>query len=178
MKIIATHEAQPGDLVFCDGRGIVAWSIRMGQRFRRDWNKAKDRTGDRYNHVAILDKQNSDGDWTLLQAVTKGVVQDHHNNPSRLSHYSHYVIVTCPADRERTIRFARSQVGHKYGYLTTACFIFTFLSPKFLNVMVPRTWICSALAAESLRFGGWFHDWSDIYQVSPAQLWCALERTK
>lgn len=80
-----------------------------------------------------------------------------------------------PGDRERTVTFARAQVGHKYGFVTIASIVITLFTPGFINVMLPNVWICSALAAESIRFGNWLHDWPDIYLVTPAQLWCALE---
>lgn len=175
VKAVPKSEITRGDLVFCCGHGVVAWGIRTAQRLRRDWGNATERYGDQYDHVAIVDRQLTDGDWTLVQALTHGVVEDRVGQPSRLSHYERYVVVANPADRERTLQFARSQIGYKYGFLTVMSFIFTLLSPRFFNIMLPRTWICSALAAESLRYGAWLHDWPDIYQVSPAQLWCALE---
>ena len=170
-----TPTIEPGDLVFCNGRGVVAWSIRGAERLSRDWDRARGHEGTRFNHVAIVDRQLPDGDWALIQALQVGVVVDRDESPSRLSEHRHFRVVSCPGDRERTLTFARAQEGHRYGFVTILSFVITLFTPRFINVMLPRTWICSALAAESLRYGAWLHDWPDIYQVSPAQLWLALE---
>jgi len=165
----------PGDLVFCYGKGAVAWGIRMAERFRRDWRNASEARGDKFDHVAIVEAPLPDGDWTLIQALGSGVVADAPGKPSRLSHYDRYSVVACPGDRSRTVAFARAQIGRPYGFVTIASILVTLLTPYFINVMLPETWICSALAGESIRFGAWLHSWPDIYQVSPAQLWCGLE---
>lgn len=166
---------EPGDLIFCYGRGAVAWGIRMAERFRRDWNDATEAAGDRFDHVAIVDRQLPDGDWSLIQALSNGVVADSPSAPSRLSHYDRYVAVKCPGDGARTVAFATAQVGAKYGFVTIASILVTLLTPRFLNVMLPGTWICSAVGAECLRFGGWLHNWPDLYDVSPAELFVALQ---
>jgi hypothetical protein len=170
----APADIGPGDLVFCYGKGAIAWAIRTVERYRRDWGRVTEELGDKFDHVAIVDAALPDGDWTLIQALSDGVVEDKPGKPSRLSHYDGYVIATCPGDRTLTVSFARAQVGHKYGFITILSFLITLFTPGFINVMLPKTWVCSALAGESLRYGNWLHDWPDIYQVSPAQLWCAL----
>lgn len=161
-----TPTYQPGDLVFCHGRGFVAGAIRLAERLRF-------RGGDFYNHVAVLMER--DGvDWRVVQAEGRGVTSS--GFLSHLAPGGKYVVVPPPAgiDRAQVLAFAQAQVGERYGFLTIASIVATLLSPKFVNVMLPYTWICSALAAESLRAGGWLHNWGDIYQVSPAQLWDAL----
>jgi hypothetical protein len=170
-----TELIEPGDLVFCNGRGIVAWAIRACERLSRDWDRALGHQQTRFNHVAIADHQLDDGDWALIQALGSGVVMDRETGVSRLSQYHHYSIVSCPADRQLTLEFARAQEGRRYGFVSIISFLITMFSPGFVNVMLPQTWICSALVAESLRYGAWLHDWPDIYQVTPAQLWLALE---
>lgn len=132
--------------------------------------------GSRFNHVAIVDYQLPDGDWALIQALGSGVILDRELGPSRLSQHHHFSVVSCPANRELTLQFARAQEGRRYGFVSILSFVVTMFSPGFVNVMLPQTWICSALAAESLRYGAWLHDWPDIYQVTPAQLWLALEK--
>jgi hypothetical protein len=174
VSVTTPPEIGSGDLVFCYGKGAVAWGIRMVERYRRDWGRDTEERGAAFDHVAIVDASLPDGDWTLIQALSDGVVEDVPGKPSRLSHYERYAIAECPGDRTRTVAFARSQVGHKYGFITILSFLLTLFTPGFINVMLPKTWVCSALAGESLRFGTWLHDWPDVYQVSPAQLWCAL----
>ena len=159
---------QAGDLVFCHSKGLVGKGIRLAEwiRFRR---------GDMYNHVAIVDTQvpGSD-DWFVIQAEARGVT-----NLGRLSSIApggDYIVLPLPAgcDASKVIEFASDQVGRSYGFLTIASILVTLLSPKFVNVMLPNTWICSAVSAEALRFGGWYHTWPDIYQVNPAELWEAV----
>lgn len=157
-----THQA--GDLVFCHSSGIVGRAIRLAERLR--W-----RPGSFYNHVALLSEAVGD-DWRVIQAEGKGVT-----DTALLSSVvpgGTYAVFTCPADRAKVLEFAHAQVGRRYGFLTIASIVVTLLSPQFLNVMLPDTWICSAVAAESLRAGGWLRNWDDIYQVSPAQLWDTL----
>lgn len=177
---ISILDAQPGDLVFCHSTGIVGAGIRLIEKLRRDWAKTNEASGARYNHVAILDAPLPNGDWSVIQAEAAGVVQDTPEKPSRLSTVTpggFYSIVQLPheVDRDDVIAFARAQVGFKYGFVTDASILLTLFTPKFLNVMTPHTWICSALGAESLRCGGWVHLWPDLYAVTPAQLWLALE---
>ena len=149
-----------GDLAFFDSPGAISRAIRIAEWFR--WRK-----GDHWNHVAILD-EDSDG-WTIIEAEGRGVTRG-----NKLA--GNYEIVPLPegVDPQKVLEFARAQVGRQYGFLTIASIVLTIISPKFINVMLPDTWICSALAAESLRCGGWIHNFGDIYQVSPAELWDAL----
>jgi hypothetical protein len=158
-----------GDLVFCHNTDIVSRAIRWGEwlRFRK---------GDYYNHVGTLDVQvpQSD-DWFVIEAIGHGVT-----NLGRLSSLvkpgGTYTIVPAPdgVNTDKQMEFLNEQVGDHYGFLTIASIITTLLSPAFINVMLPNTWICSALAAEALRAGGWIHCWPDLYQVNPAQLFEAL----
>jgi hypothetical protein len=71
---------------------------------------------------------------------------------------------------------ARGEVGAEYGFGSIASIVVTELSPRPVRFDFRRggTWICSALGAEALRAGGWYHQWPDIYQVRPAQLYSAL----
>jgi hypothetical protein len=61
-------------------------------------------------------------------------------------------------------------LGEHYGFVTIAS-ILALLTPRLLNVMMPNTWTCSAVAAEALRAGGWLHNWPDVFQVKPSDLW-------
>lgn len=166
METIPLSTAIAGDLVFCYNTSLVGRAIRLAERLR--W-----RSGSSYNHVAILDNKTA-GSWTLIEAVGRGVTR---GSPLTSSDRKNgYVIVPLPEGtcREDVLAFARAQVGTKYGYLTLVSILVTLFSPKFVNVMLPNTWICSALAGESLRCGGWIHTFGDIYQVSPAELSEAL----
>jgi len=160
---ISIDAATAGDLVFYDSPGDVAWVLKVAQRIR--WK------GDK-NHVAWLDHQAADGSWFIGQAEGCGVTDD---KPLILGPNDVIVKVPIGCDRAKALTFWRAQVGLKYGFLTIVSELFTLLSPKFFDVMLPDTWICSALAGEGLRFGGWYRASGDIYQVTPDELWTALQ---
>lgn len=181
MTTIALADARPGDLVFCHGSGIISAGIRLCERFRRDYPYGVALTteapGDRWNHVAVLSKLHGEprypGSWTVMQAEGKGVTDG-----SDLATVGEFEIVRLPegCDRALVLDFMARQVAEsrKYGYVTIASILLTLFTPRFLNVMTPWTWICSAVAGESLRYASWYHSWPDSYCVSPAQLWMAL----
>lgn len=160
---------EPGDLVFCHSKGVIGKAIRLGEwlRFRR---------GSHYNHVAILDQpvSGTTDDWWVIQAEARGVSET--GKLSDIAPGGSYTVVPLPkgVDSLQVLDFASAQVGRPYGFVTIASIVVSLLLPKFINIMLPDTWICSAVAAESLRAGGWLHNWADVYQVTPAQLWDAL----
>ena len=156
----------PGDLVFCHSKGIVSLAIRWAERLR--WRHAS-----QWNHVAIIDRV-VDGKTYVIQAEGKGVTNI--RTLDEVAPGGSYIIVRPPqsVDVESLLHFARKQVGAQYGFLTIAAVALSLILPWFITVRIPNTWICSALAAESLRAGGWIHDWPDLYLVSPAQLRLAL----
>ena len=164
--LIDSADALPGDLVFCHGTGVVSRAIRLAERLH--WQG-----GDFYNHVAVLDMQTPTG-WTVIQAESRGVTRG--RALSTIAPGGSYSIVRAPSDAFRAdiLAFARSQVGSDYGFLTIASIVLTILVPGSISFMFPNSWICSALAAEALRCGGWVHSWPVMAQVSPAQLWEAL----
>lgn len=165
----------PGSLVFVHGRGVVAWAIRFCQWLRRDW-RGTEKAGAHWNHVAILDKryETDQGDfWTVIQAEGRGVT-----DTGWLHELGSYEIVPVPdgVDADEVRSFGRKQMGVKYGFLTIASILATLFTPKWIEFRRGNTWICSALAGEALRWGGWYHSWPSIYAVSPAQLYIAVTR--
>ena len=166
--------SQAGSLVFCHNTNIVGRAIRWGEwlRFRK---------GDFYNHVATLETPVplSDGDWFVIEALGSGVT-DLGRLSSIVAPGGTYTIVPAPSavDTAKQLAFLRAQVGQRYGFLTIVSIIASLLTPAFINVMLPNTWICSAVAAEALRAGGWLHNWPDLYQVNPAQLFEELDTSQ
>lgn len=163
---IPIEAAVEGDLVFCHSTGIISRAIRVAEWIR--WRK-----GSTYNHVAILDVQQLDG-WTVIQAEARGVTRG--AKLSTIAPGGTYSIVGLPTgcNRAEVLAWARQSVGRRYGWVTIVSILVTIFSPGFFDVMLPFTYICSALAADSLGHGGWMQQWSDIYAVTPAQLWDAL----
>ena len=160
-----------GDIVFCHTTGVLGKAIRVGEwlRFKR---------GSEWNHVAIIDRIEN-GVPYIIQAEAKGVTSD--KPLDSIAPNGHYIIVKQPEgiDRFKTLEFARAQVGKPYGFLTIAFLVIDILTPNWFPAFRrKRSWICSALVMESLRYGGWFHDWDDIYIVTPAQAHIALFQSK
>ncbi|HEX7355258.1 MAG TPA: hypothetical protein VF288_10550 [Mycobacteriales bacterium] len=106
---------------------------------------------------------------TVIQADGAGVVE---SDLSSVGGALTFLRPPAGAEPSRTVAFARGEVGAHYGFLTIGSIAVDILTPSWLHVPVmrPGTWICSAFAAEALRFGGWYHRWPDIYQVTPAEL--------
>jgi len=160
--VLPLESAVVGDLVFFDSADEISRLIRWAERLR--WR------GDK-NHVAWLDHQEADGTWILGQAQGSGVTD---TAPLVLGPKDVVVSLPTGANRDKVLYFLRQQVGVKYGFLTDFSIFLTILLPWFLRVMRSNTWICSAVVAEGLRFGGWYHPWGDIYQVAPDPLFTVL----
>ena len=156
----------PGDIVFAHNSGWMARLIRVGE-----WLKLRQ---DTWNHVAILDRQ-IDGEWYVIQAEIRGVT-----NTGKLSEIApggNYEVIPCPCNASEVLRFARGEVGTEYGILTILAIAIDILTwslvPSFRSSRRP-SWICSALGAESLRFGGWYHRYNSVYDVTPQDVYDAL----
>ena len=154
---------QPGDLVFCSTNGIIGKGIRWAQR------RLPDRVDAESNHVAILDRF-VDGEWYIVQAEPTGVTDD--KKLSSINGTFEVVELPRTTNRDPVLRFARSQVGLKYGYLSIlSCAVDMFL-PEIICIRQSRTWICSGLVAGALWFGGFIEaaSWNDMYSMTPAEI--------
>jgi len=158
----------PGAIGFAHGKGIIPWAIRLGERLRF-------RSGDFWSHAFIVA---GDGpDPLIIQAEAHGVTDD--KPLSTVAPGGSYEIVPLPkgCDPAKVLEFARSQVGQQYGWLSIASVVVHILTPAWLpipSLRTARTWICSAIAGEALRYGGWLHDWADIYEEVPSELYAAI----
>jgi hypothetical protein len=166
-------DIQPGDLIFCHSKGSISRAIRIAQWFR--W-----RGGATYNHVALVDEIVGDKVY-VIQAESRGVTgKDHHRRTlEEVAPGGEYHVIKPPSkvSRNRMLFFARAQVGSYYGFFTIASILLNILTPRwFVAVRLANTWICSAVVGESLRYGGWYEEWYDIYQVTPAELYLALTK--
>jgi len=113
----------------------------------------------------------------VIQAEARGVTSV--RTLAEVCPGGHYVLVKSPSkvSNARTLAFARNEVGSKYGFFTIASIVLNLLSPEWMTFRWTNSWICSAVSAEALRFGGWLQRWPDIYQVTPQQLYDALTKT-
>ena len=161
---------QVGSLVFFhNSRDTVNRAIRIAERLRahgRPWA----------DHVAVVTGKRN-GQWLIIQAKSRGVQETTLDAEADLNG-ENWVSVAPPANLHPAsiVAFARSQVGQHYGFLVLFSILFNIFTPRFIRVNFRRnaTWICSALAAESWRAGGWIREWGDIYQTTPSQLQDAI----
>jgi hypothetical protein len=159
-----------GDVIFAHAKkDFIGRAIQLAERLR--WNG-----GSLWNHAAIItDVDKVAGKIQIVQAESRGVTCKWFNSPGDIAPNGHVLVIRRrQPDYLKSVEFAKSQVSDPYGYLTILSIAVSIVAPWFLTVRKPGTWICSALVAESLRAGGWLHDWQDIYMVSPAQLYDAV----
>lgn len=123
--------------------------------------------------------------WSVIQAEAHGVTGTRSDGSEFLARKlsdvapgGYYVIVRPPekVNPGRTLRFARGEVGAHYGFVTVGSIAIDLVTPSWLHFPFrrPGTWICSAIAAEALRYGGWYHRWPTTYGCTPAQVLHAL----
>lgn len=129
--------------------------------------------------LALMDR------WTVVQAEACGVTGTRPTGTAWNARTLAQVapggwvrIIRPPAavTPSRTLQFARGEVGAHYGFLTIASTGLEIVTPDWLHVPIrrPGTWICSALGAEALRYGGWYHRWETIYEPWPSEVLHAL----
>ena len=162
-------EVQPGDLVFARTTGIMGRAIRFGEWLRRPW-----RAGSTWNHVAVVHSIES-GVAYVVQAEARGVTR--HRTIDEVAPGGRIKVVPPPVhvDVDDMVAFALAQVGSPYGWGTIASLIVDLLTPGWFPAFRARgSWICSGLAGEALRCGGWIKRFDDVYGVTPAQLSLAL----
>jgi hypothetical protein len=158
---------QPGDIGFAHNRGIMGKLIRVGE-----WLQLRN---SEWNHAFVVSRV-VDGVPFIIQATLKGVIE----SPLRTVAPGGSEITFAPpagVDRDKVVAFAQSQLGNEYGVLTIAAIAIDIVSWNWvpsLRGARKQSWICSGLTCEALRFGGWLHDWIDIYDVTPQQAFDVL----
>jgi len=169
------HIPQPGDVGFACTKltlfpphGEMGALIRLGTRLKFD--KAT------FNHQFVVDRV-VDGVPYVIQATIHGVTDS-----MRLDEVAPdglYVLLPPPSsvDIEKFLFFCRQQVGVKYGGLTIAAMAIDVVSWQWVPALRgarKNSFICTALVNEGMRFGGWYHEWIDIYNIFPDEGWVAL----
>jgi hypothetical protein len=80
-------------------------------------------------------------------------------------------------DVEKFLTFCRKQLGLKYGFLTDLAMAIDIVTwqwvPSFRGAR-EQSWQCVALIDEGLRFGGFLHEWLDVYAILPDESYDAL----
>jgi hypothetical protein len=163
------YSPDPGDIGFSHNTKPMARCIQFGE-----WLKLRERE---YNHEFVVDRVNQFGVATIIQATLSGVTDT--MDLREVAPGGSFTILTPPpsVDVEKLLEFCRSQVGIQYSILTIAALALDIVSwnwvPTFMNAHRP-SWICSGLINEGLRYGGWLHQWTNIYTVMPQQGYDAL----
>lgn len=162
----------PGDFIFVRSSGVIGWAIRLGERLRF-------RPGDFWNHCALVSDATckTHNSPKVIQAVARGVTDV--SCLATVAPGGSYEVVKVPTgvDATKVLAFAKMQVGCEYGYLSIVSIVLRILLPKWFPLPTIRsrsTWICSALAAECARAGGWLHNWSDLFDTVPSEFYAAL----
>jgi hypothetical protein len=163
-----------GSIGFARTTGIMGRLIRLGE-----WLKFRQ---SEFNHMFIVsDGVDEKGEPLIIQATIRGVTGSAPLNT--VAPGGQFVILTLPAgvDPQKVLEFAKSQIGTEYGVLTILAIALDILSfswvPAFMGSRKP-SWICSGLSCEALRFGGWLHEWVNLYTVMPPQAYDVLTGAK
>ena len=163
---MALQVPKPGSIGVSHTPGAMGRLIRLGEaiRFKR---------GSRWNHAFIVsDETDENGSPYLIQAQMSGVT----DTMTLAELPGEWEILPMPkgVNRARVLQFAKAQVGIQYGFLTILAIALDILTwnwfPSF-RAARKQSWICSALAFESLRFGGYLRNVVDIYETTPAELY-------
>lgn len=157
-----------GDIGFSHNKGMMPKLIRLGE-----WLKFR---SSEFNHEFAVTRVDENGVAYVTQSTfrwhLKGVTDE--QTLSDVAPHGTFTIVTPPTevDIDKFLEFLKSQVGIKYSNLTILADSLDILSwswvPSFMNAR-RASWICSGLINEGLRFGGWLHQYVNIYTVMPQQ---------
>ena len=165
---MSTHTPQIGDIGFSHNSGLMGKLIRVGE-----WLKLRH---GKINHEFVV-TDIIDGVPYIVQATLRGVIK---TPLSEVAPGGYYFLFTPPAevDIAKLVEFEEKQVGMEYGILTIIAIAIDILSwswvPSFRGSR-KGSWICSALANEGLRFGGWYWPWVNIYDMTPEEGLSALQ---
>jgi len=170
-RLVTEGEIKVGDIGFAHTTGVLGGLIRAGEKLK--WRECE------WNHAfVVVSVGELASDIWIAEATLKGVVISNLHNMIESGASIRIVRPPKGADPNRVADFAHAQVGKPYGILSDLCIATDILTPDwFISVRRNGTWICSALAAEALRYGGVYFDWEDIYTVTPTQLWIAIRPT-
>jgi hypothetical protein len=133
----------PGDFVLTHGDAWTSRMIRFGQALRIHGD---DRKYTFWNHAALI----VGPDGSIVEALGAGV------KAGTLSKYfgTTYHIVkieATAADRAQVVRYAESQVGIPYGFLTIVSIAFGLMTGAKFTFDFEGQHICSGLVARSLE---------------------------
>jgi hypothetical protein len=165
-----------GDIVLCTSKGLIGAGIRWVQHRKRKHYLIPPINGQdkwwQFNHIAVVNEDMGNGQWTIFQAEARGVTD--YRLLNTVSPGGRYQVIALPdsVDRDKFIEFLDSQVGKRYGFMSVlSCFVDLILPDK-ICLRRNDTWICSGLVAGALWYGGFpgSYIWPDLYTVVPAEI--------
>jgi hypothetical protein len=161
---------QAGDVGFSHNNGVMGRIIRFGEHLKGVY-------GSEWNHEFVVSKFENN-EWWIIQATMKGVIETPLKDVAP-GKGGHYVTMAPPPEcnRVKILEFAYGELGAKYSILSDVAIGIDMLTwnwvPSLMNSYT-RTWNCSGLTNECLRYAGWRHEWVNIYTVTPQQGFDAL----
>lgn len=173
----------PGDAIGFKTGGLFAFWIRQGQRIIALGVRGFVRVA--FTVLVLRRPWPADLDWCRVthcaiyvgggNVVGSGKLVDE----SALANSGWpWVLMPFPrgnADRPDVCDFANSCLGRKYGVLSVVSRALNCLTPKFLQIGTERAgdMDCSTLVVRAWEHGGVILPWSDVYQVTPGQIFLA-----
>ena len=159
---------QAGDIGFAHNKGTMGRLIRFGEHLKGVW-------GSEWNHEFIVSKF-EDGQWWIIQATMKGVIE---SPLESVAPGGHYITMPPPpeCDRAKILEFAYEMLGSKYSFLSDIAIAIDMLTWNWVPALMNsyrRTWNCSGLTNEAMRYAGWLHPWINVYTVTPQMGYCAV----
>jgi uncharacterized protein YycO len=133
----------PGDFVLTHGDAWTSRMIRFGQALRIH---GADRKYTYWNHAAMI----VGADGSIVEALGAGVKAGNLSGYLRTSYHIVHVGASA-ADRVQVVRYAESQVGIAYGFLTIVSIGLGLLSGAKFTFDFEGQHICSGLVARSLE---------------------------
>lgn len=158
------EDIKPGYVGFSRSPGVMGRAIRFGEHLSGGVGE--------WNHMFIIGE-----DAKVIQAEMQGVTDDANVNDLLLTYKCTILKPPPEVDLDKVVVFAKEQVGICYGLGTDIAIGIDMMTwqwfPAFRGARKP-SWICSALGAEALRFGGYYHEWISVYTCTPQQVHDAL----
>jgi hypothetical protein len=166
------NEIRIGDIGFARTNGLMGKLIRAGEWLK--WRECE------FNHTfTVVAAGNTYDEIWIVQAELRGVSLRRLSEILPNASEIHLVAPPEGADPKKIALFSLAQLGSPYGLMSITCLALDITTPDwFIAFRRKNTWICSALSAEACRYAGWYHDFPDIYIVTPTGLWKAFQDRK
>jgi hypothetical protein len=153
-------DPEPGDFLVTHGTAWTSNLIRFGERIRY---RGANRPFAYWSHAVAVVSESGE----IVEALGRGV-QSGRISKYRDADYSYVKIEASAEDRAEMSKFARDQVGNKYGYATIVSIALGLLTSGQLTFGLTGTEICSGVVARMLERGT--YSWVDPPSVMPADL--------